>query len=218
MRRLFTLAFVLAAIFSTARAADPDPLFVDSFDGKLGDGWSWLREDAGAWRIKDGALEIRVQPGVASNVKNALVRSAPDRSQGKLAFEITVTNLAPPTQQYEQAGITWYHNGQPLAKLVKEYIDGKTWIVLGGPTDPDGKRGLAGKTPVDAPTVRLRLTVTADRYQAEFQPGEGKFQPAGSGPLPPPRDDQVSVQCYNGPPDAEHWFRWDDFRIVKLPE
>ena len=28
-----------------------------------------------AWQIKEGALEIRVEPGVAHNVKNSLVRS-----------------------------------------------------------------------------------------------------------------------------------------------
>ncbi len=214
MKRIWACSFVLALLSSSVLAGDPKTIFTDPFDGPLKEGWSWLREDPGAWRIRDGALEIRVQPGVAQTVKNALVREAPDRSRGKYAVEVTVATLTPPKQQYEQAGITWYHDGKPLAKLVKEYIDGKTWIVMGGPTDPDGKRGLAAKLPMEAQTVRLRLILTTDRYQAEFQPGgEGEFQAAGSGPLPPPSGDQMSLQCYNGPPDAEHWFRFDDFRI-----
>jgi hypothetical protein len=219
MKRPIVLASLVAMVSAMLSAAEPEPLVVDAFDGKLEQGWSWLREERGAWRFRDGALEIRVQPGVADNVKNALVRDVPDRSRGKYAFEVTVTSTAPPTRQYEQAGITWYHDGKPFAKLVKEYIDGKTWIVLAGPTDPDGKRGLAGKIPMESQTVRLRLVVTADRYQGQFQPGaEGPFQPAGAGPLPPPSGDQVSIQCYNGPPEAEHWFRFDDFRAMELSE
>ena len=132
---------------------------------------------------------------------------------------MTITSTSPPTNQYEQAGITWYVGGEPLVKLVKEYIDGETWIVLAGPLDPEGKRGLAGKIPLKGQSVTMRLTVSRDRYRGEFR-AEGKeaFESAGSGPLPAPKDDQVSLQCYNGPADAEHWFRFDEFKIVKMAE
>ena len=126
------------------------------------------------------------------------------RSQGKFAIEVTVTSTAMPTRQYEQAGITWYHNGKPIFKLVKELIDGGLFII-------------PGRKPMAAESVQLRVTVTANRLVAEYRPdGKGEFQPAGERELPPPADDQVSIQCYNGPPDAEHWIRFDDFRILKL--
>ncbi len=68
-------------------------------------------------------------------------------------------------------------------------------------------------------TVQLRLIVTADKWTAQFRPdGKGEFQTAGTGRLPAPNNDQVSIQCYNGPPDAEHWIRFDDFRIIELSE
>jgi hypothetical protein len=179
-------------------------VFEDDFDGKLAAGWSWLREDSDAWRLKDGALEIRVQPGVAGTVKNALLREAPDRSQGKFAVDVTVTNTVRPTQQYEQAGITWYHEGKPVFKLVKELINGELYII-------------PGRKPMSAETVQLRLIVTADSWTAQYRPGaEGEFLTAAEGKLPPPGEDQVSIQCYNGPPDAEHWIRFDDVRILKL--
>ena len=38
-----------------------------------------LREDKPAWRIRDGGLEIRVQPGKAGTVRNALVRDVAER-------------------------------------------------------------------------------------------------------------------------------------------
>ena len=72
-------------------------IFEDNFAGELGEGWWWLRESPGGWRIRDGGLEICVEPGVAATVKNALVRQAPDRSEGTFAIEVTVTNQSLPT-------------------------------------------------------------------------------------------------------------------------
>jgi len=178
----------------------------DGFDGKLGEGWTWLRENPKAWRIKDGALEIRVEPGVAGSVKNALLRKAPDRAKGKVAIDVTVTFTTPPTRQFEQAGITWYRDGKPAFKLVHEQIDGKTYII-------------PGKVAAPSKTVGLRLIVTKDRYTAQFRPdGKGEFKTVAEGRLPAGEKEQVSIQCYNGPPDAEHWIRFDDFRIAALGE
>jgi hypothetical protein len=181
-------------------------VFEDGFEGKVGEGWSWLREEPGKWRIRDGGLEICVQPGVANSVKNALVREAPDRSEGKWCFEVTVTNNTVPTQQYEQAGITWYNDGKPVFKFVKELVSGTIMMI-------------PSRKPMPSKSVQLRLIVDGDDYIAQFRPdGKGEFQTAAEGKLPPQRDDQVSIQCYNGPPDAEHWIRFDDFRISKLSE
>ena len=206
MLRIVLSAVALLAINLPLIAAEPQVIFEDSFDGKLAKGWSWLRENPDTWRIKDKVLEIRVQPGVAGTVKNALVREAPDRSKGTFAIELTVTNNTRPIQQYEQGGITWYHNKKPVFKLVKELIDGDLYII-------------PGKKPMKAKTVQLRLIVTADKFTAQFRPdGKGEFQTAATGPLPSAGRDQVSIQCYNGPPNAEHWIRFDDFRILRLPE
>jgi len=181
-------------------------LFEERFDGKLDEGWSWLRENSSAWRLREGALEIRVEPGVAHNVKNALVRKAPDRSGGKFAIDVTVTNATKPIRLYEQAGITWYNNGKPVFKLVKELVDGKLMII-------------PGRKPMTSKTVQLRLIVTSDSFTAQFRPNaEGEFQTAATGKLPAPNNEKVSIQCYNGPPNAEHWIRFDDFRISRLPD
>ena len=178
--------------------------FSDSFAGKLGAGWRWLREDRKAWRIKDGGLEIRVQPGLAGTVKNALVRKAPDRAKGPYTVDVTITSHTVPTVQFEQAGITWYHNGKPAMKFVKELVNGKVLIV-------------PGLKPMDAGTVQLRLVVSGTRWTALYRPGgKGEFLTAAGGKLPAPGADEISIQCYNGPPDAEHWIRFDDFRIAPV--
>ncbi|MBW8038957.1 MAG: DUF1080 domain-containing protein [Planctomycetes bacterium] len=182
------------------------PIFEDRFESGPAKGWTWLRENPDTWRIKDGGLEILVQPGVAHNVKNALVRKAPDRSKGKFAVDVTVTSNTVPTQQYEQAGITWYNNGKPVFKLVKELVSGQLMII-------------PGRKPMTSKSVQLRLIVDKDSFVAQYRPdGRGEFQTAAKGKLPPPGDDKVSIQCYNGPPNAEHWIGFDDFRIFKLPE
>ena len=181
-------------------------IFADNFNGMPAGTWKWLRENPPAWRINTGALEIRVEPGAARTVKNALVRRAPDRSRGRYAIDVTVTNNPKPIQQYEQAGITWYNNGKPVFKLVKELVNGELMII-------------PGRKPMTSETVQLRLIVTADSFVAQFRPdARGEFQTAATGKLPAPGDDQVSIQCYNGPANAEHWISFDDFRILELPE
>lgn len=206
MKRVLPMIAALFLFHPSLLAAEPEVVFEDRFDGKLAKGWTWLRENADAWRIEEKALEIQVQPGVARNVRNALVRKAPDRTQGKFAIDLTVSNHTRPTRQYEQAGITWYRDGKPVFKLVKELIDGDLYII-------------PGKKPMAAKKVQLRLIVTAEGFTAQYRPDcKGEFKTAAKGPLPKPQNDQVSIQCYNGPPDAEHWIRFDDFRILKLPE
>lgn len=187
-------------------AEEPEVLFADKFQGKLAEGWTWLREQPGAWRIREGGLEIRALPGDANTVKNALLRAAPDRRAGPFAVEVTVSNLAAPTVQFEQLGITWYVDDKPVFKLVKERIDGGIYII-------------PGRKPVENVPIRLRLIIRGDRWTAQYRPaGQQEFLTAAEGMLPPPKNDQVSLQCYHGPEDEEHWMRFEDFRIIKWPE
>ncbi len=179
-------------------------LFRDTFDGALNSDWSWLREQPDDWRIQNCGLEICVRPGVKDTVQNALLRPAPDRSEAAYAIEVTITNHTHPTRQYEQAGITWYHEGEPIFKAVKELIDGDLYII-------------PGKKPMPTQSVRLRLIVTASTWEAQYRAeGETAFQTAAEGELPPPGDDQVSIQCYNGPEKGDHWIRFSNFCIKRL--
>jgi hypothetical protein len=206
MKTTLVLLSALLAASPTARAGEPEVVFEDALKDKLGTGWEWLRENPKTWRHVAKGLEIRVEPGLADTVKNALVRKAPDRSRGKYALEVTVEQTAVPTQQYEQAGLTWYQAGKPVFKLVHEFIDGKTYII-------------PGKKPTDTRVVQLRLVVSAGEYVAQYRPdGKGEFQTAGSGKLAPGADEKVSLQCYQGPPAAEHWMRFSNFRVIQLPD
>ncbi len=206
MRHVFLFVVPLLILAGSAVADEPQVLFEDTFDEQLGDGWTWIREDKDTWRIEDKALEIRVEPGDANTVKNALVRQAPDRSKQKFAVEVTITFTSDPTKQYEQGGITWYHDDKPVFKLVHERIDGDLWII-------------PGRQPARERTVQLRLIVDGENWTAQFREDlQGEFRTAEQGKLPPPGKDMISLQCYQGPPDATHWLRFDDFRIVALTD
>ena len=206
MRTAVIFSFSLLGPVLLAAWASEITVFEDRFQAPPAAGWRWLREDPDDWRMRDGALEIHVRPGDANTVRNALVRPAPDRRQGRYAIEVTVTNLKPPKQQFEQGGITWYADGKPAFKLVKERVDGQLIII-------------PGRKPMTNDTVQLRLVVSGNAWTAQFRPdARGDFQTAATGELPAPANDEVSIQCYHGPADAEHWIRFDDFRILKLAE
>jgi hypothetical protein len=206
MRRELLCLVPLLFLVGQAAAEEPRVLFEDQFDKKLGDGWTWLRENPDAWRLQDKALEIRVEPGNAETVKNALLRSAPDRFAMKYAIEVTITSVNDPTQQFEQGGITWYHDDKPVFKLVHERIDGELFII-------------PGRKPAPKKTVQLRLIVDGRKWTAQFREDpKGEYQTAAEGELPPAGKDTISLQCYQGPPDSAHWIRFDDFRIIQLPQ
>ncbi len=203
MRYLGVMLAAVAILGTPVRADEWEVVFEDKFAGEMDEQWAWLREDPEAWRLVADGLEIRLQPGFARTVRNALLRPAPDRSQADYAIDVTVTNHTVPTQQWEQAGITWYRNGEPIFKLVKELLDGQLLIIPGRPA-------------MEAPTVQLRLIVTQDSWTAQFRPNaEGEFLTADQGKLPPPGEEQVSLQGYHGPPDAAHWVRFHNFRISR---
>lgn len=202
--RLFVLCILGGLLVPSAVRPAESVVFEDSFGAKPSAPWTWLREDPADWAMVGGALEITVRPGDAGSVRNALLRPAPDRSQGGYAVEVTVTNLEVPTEQYEQAGITWYSGGEPVFKLVKERVDGQLMII-------------PGRKPMTQASVQLRVEVTGNSWRALFRAGgQGDFQLAGTGELPPTNDDHVSLQCYHGPADRKHAIRFDDFRILRL--
>jgi hypothetical protein len=181
-------------------------VYSDDFTPPLSSSWSWLRENPDLWRIDNDGLEICVQPGLADTVINALLQDAPDRRKARYAIEVTVFNHTRPSEQYEQAGITWYVDGKPVFKLVKERIDGDLYII-------------PGKCPMPTQSVRLRLIVSVDSWEAQYRPeGASDFETAATGELPAPGRDQVSLQCYNGPEDSDHWIRFADFQITELSQ
>src|SRR5262249_35825977 len=107
--RLFLLVGSAALIGVNAIAGEI--IFHDDFKGKLGPGWSWVREHREAWRATERGLEVRNEPGnewgPQNDAKNILVRLAPETTNTEISFSAVVENH--PTGQYEQVDLVWYY-------------------------------------------------------------------------------------------------------------
>ena len=206
------------AIITMATAQADEFLFEDNFQGKLGEGWSWLREHREAWRLKEHALEIRVEPGnmwgPPNNARNVLVRPAPDATNATIEISVNVENR--PTEQYEQVDLVWYYDDSHMVKIGQELVDTKLSIVMGR-EERDRTRTIA-IIPLDSSSVRLQFLVRGGRIRGRFRTPEAKdWREAGECELPVPTNGKakISLQCYQGPEKAEHWARITDFHIAR---
>ncbi|MCC6153325.1 MAG: hypothetical protein IT367_06180 [Candidatus Hydrogenedentes bacterium] len=206
------------ALLACIALAAETVLLEEPFNGKLAEGWRWVREDSAAWRARDNALEIKVQPGNMwgdkNDAKNVLVRDLPKMDSGALTAEVIVENR--PTNQYEQVNLVWYYDDSNMVKIGLELVDGEVCMVMGR-EEADKTRTIA-KPPIgnDVSKLQLRLTARDNMLTGEYRIGAtGEWQTAGECDLPVKGDAKISLQTYHGPKDAEHWAKITAFRIVK---
>jgi regulation of enolase protein 1 (concanavalin A-like superfamily) len=214
----FLLLLVLILASRTEGATETDVIFHDTFQGRMLEGWTWVREDRTAWRITERGLEVRVQPGnmwgPPNNARNVLVRplSVP-AGQG---VEITVRLENRPTEQYEQVDLVWYYDDSHMVKLGQEMVDGKLSIVMG--REEGDKTRTITIIPIEASSLEVRYVVRGNIIEGSFRTtGAGDWQRAGQCDLPVKGEAKVSLQCYQGPAQAEHWARFTDLRVRAIP-
>src|SRR5438552_10908801 len=98
---IYLVMLLLVFLPAITRGAD-ELFFQDQFKGKLGEGWSWVREHPGFWRVANEVLEIRIEPGnmwgPANNAKNVLLHPVPDPVTGEIDISVQVEHR--PTEQY----------------------------------------------------------------------------------------------------------------------
>ena len=196
-------------------------LFQDRFVGKLDPGWHWLREHKDAWRVSRAGLEVLIEPGnmwgPQNDARNLLIRPAPE--PGKAAIEVAATVENAPTNQYEQADLTWYLDDSNMVKIGEELVDGRLSVVMG--REENDRTRTVSITPLDSTRVRLRLHVESGRITGSFQAGASRqWQEVGSCELPkspkPGETPKIALQFYQGAPGVEHWARVTDFEVTKL--
>jgi len=203
-KTLFTFAFLL--ILPLFVHAQERVIFEESFDEKLKDGWTWLREVPSDWRIKDKALEIKMEPMPEGNrVRNILYRQPPKKEEGLFTISVEVDVLRPYSNQFQQAGLYWMQEDRLLYKFVMEMIDGELFV-------------FPGKVPIESEHVVLRWRIDDTKIISEFQPkGTGEFRTAHEHTLPNRNDetDRIALQCWHGPANAESWTKFMNFKIAK---
>jgi regulation of enolase protein 1 (concanavalin A-like superfamily) len=102
-----------------------------------------------------------------------------------------------------------------MVKIGHELVDGTLSIVMG--REENDKTHTIAIIPYPSPAVELRQIVQANRVRGQYRPPGGQaWQEAGQCELPAHGPAQISLQCYQGPPAAEHWARFTDFQIRRL--
>jgi regulation of enolase protein 1 (concanavalin A-like superfamily) len=209
-----TLFVLLAAL---GVSADEIPLPKSSTN--LNANWKWVREDRSAWRVTNGFLEVRVQPGnmwgPANDAKNVLLIPVP-RSSG---LEITATIEHSPTNQYEQADLVWYYADGNMVKLGPELVDGKFSVVMGR-EEGDRARTIS-INPIPAGAVDVKFIVKGNDIAGLFRESATEaWRSAGSCSLPvlPGVEPRISLQFYQGTAPAEHWARVKRLAITPVGE
>lgn len=218
MRILMTLA--AAAVLLGAGCAPPaEPpatvLFEDPFGAMLADGWSWVREDAKAWRLEGGTLHVRALPGSLwekeNTAKNVLVRALPP-VDGPVAVEVTV--LSAPVIQGEQAGLLLYGDDDHYIKLVREFTDNALMAVM---VVEDGTRlavvGAKQKLPAGE-SVSLRLVRAKGKLTGQYRGADGTWKEVGT--CDAPSWVKVALFAHGAPPpETDRWARFAGFRVTK---
>lgn len=212
---VFTLMLMLGVL--GIMAEDGEVIFKDDFTSKLGEGWSWVRENPKGWRVTENGLEIKIQAGNmwggANNARNVLIRPVSDPSKQPVVVSVTVSNR--PTAQYEQMDLVWYYDDSNMIKIGLEQVDKVLCLVMG--REEGDKTRTITKNPVESCRLDLRFLVSGDKLRGQYRPsGSEIWKDAGECTLPVKGQPKVSLQVYQGPANAEHWGQFSEFRIVKL--
>jgi hypothetical protein len=220
--RLFA-GIIIACSFGLTACGAEELLFEDTFDKQLSDKWEiGLSKDD--YRIRNGALEIRVQPGELDNKTPMLKVKLPFRTADSVIASVEVTIVDQPLARHEFAGLSLLDSEGLSFSVRKENIDGH-FLLAPGNVDFLGKAGEEGDPakysvkywPADKAAGPLRIIVRDD--YAHFQVGpstEGKYQTffhsaigkndAGNG---------FSLMAAGSSGNTAHWVRFDNFRIVR---
>jgi hypothetical protein len=192
-------------------------LFEEKFSGKLSDGWTWMREDASGWRIEGGALKIKAQPGKiwykTKTAKNVLVRKSPAAGTAEAPVSAEVTVESSPEAEAEQAALYLHFDDANFVKIIHESVKGKKKILV----VREQKNIPEPQTPKEeaAATVRLRLTWAGARVTGAYKAG-GDWVPVGDVEIPSGASGGgFALTAHGGAPEADHWARFTDFRIVQ---
>lgn len=207
------LSGCLLAVGGTLAWAAEKPLFEEKFAGRLADGWTWIDELPGTWKVVDGALELQVVPvgeGLWESGRkhpNLLVRDP--AVGGDFAVEVQLTSQ--PTSQFEHGGLILYADGDNYVVLNKEML-GKPAIVM---VAEKGAKPDAREKPYEHEAVCLRLAVVGKKVTSQYRHYDSDaWQTLGELELPVPGPYKVGLLAGQPPKDADHRVRFSQFRIL----
>lgn len=192
-------------------------IFEETCSPRLAEGWSWVREDAKAWKVEDGALLVRALPGSlwkkSNDARNVLLRKAPAAPTEAEPLMLEVTISSRPAGQAEQAGLLLHVDDDNYVKLVRGWLNGKLHVVLAREAGGEPQVAFSGAVYGDA--CHFRLVWSGEKAAAYYRVDpESEWLPAGSADAPK-GEVRVGLCAHGAPADEDRWARFTGFRILK---
>lgn len=207
----------LAAASLLALLFQDKVLFEEKFEGKLSDGWTWVREDAAGWKLEGGALKIKAQPGKlwykTKTAKNVLLRKLPAKGTADAPVAVEVTVEGAPETTSEQCGLYLQFDDNNFVKIIREHLKGKTNVLM-----VRELKGIPEPQPLkEEPAVplRLRLVWSGAKVSGAYKT-TGDWVSVGEVESPSPDGAaSAALACHGGAADADRWGKFTDFKVVK---
>ncbi len=219
---LATIAFV--ALGTARHATGEDVLFEDNFDGTLSPEWQAFGLTKDDYRIRDGGLEMRVQPGRRTGDTPMLMVLLPFNTSETVTASVEVTPLDRFTEPDESAGLFLTDADSREFGAEKRNLNGHL-VFSPGNVEFIGEEGEEGDPqqyalkfwPANEDYGPLRIIVRG--HYGHFQVGpsrKGKYLNFFHSAL---RENEPKrgfcLSASGGPSDRDHWVRFDNFRVIR---
>ena len=221
------LAALILSITSLGQfATAAEVLFEDNFDDGLSPRWKVLGLKKEDYRIRDGGLEMRVQPGKPRADSPMIQVVLPFTTSQSVVASVEITPLDQFTEPEEAAGLFLTDGEHREFAAQKKNIEGRL-VFSPGYVEFIGEAGEEGDPsqyaekywPANEDFGPLRIIIRS--HYAHFQVGPAKkrerkylnFFHSAIRNNEPQRGFCVSTS--GGPTDHEHWVRFDNFKVTR---
>lgn len=219
-------SFILAALVCAAALSNcygQTVLFEETFDAELSDKWQISGLDREDYRIRDGALELRLkadQEGARPGLKVDL----PFTTEGTVVASVEMTVVGEPLKRGEFAGLCLTDESGAVFTVRKTNIDGY-FVFSPGEVEFIGDPGEEGDPahytvkywPAAESAGPLRIIVRG--HYAHFQVGpskEGKYRTFFHSAIHEAREGLgFGLRVAGRSGDGERWVRFDNFRVTR---
>lgn len=219
---MFYLSVFCGSLAALPASALEKTLFEDQFEGQLSDRWQVVglkRED---YRIRDGALELRVHPGKETKETPMLKVLLPFDATGVTA-SVEVSPVDEFTEEGEFAGMALVDEKSREFRVSKTRLD-RRLVFKPGEYEFRGKGGEEGDpenysvTYFPALKKSGPLRIIVDHQYAYFQVGptaDKKYMNFFHSAIRTKTKERgFALYAAGAPEGAPHWVRFDNFKVV----
>ena len=225
MHRSIPLTLAAILLFAaTPRGVAEEVLFEDAFDGPLSPQWSVVGLKQDDYRLKEGGLEMRVQPGRETQDTPMLLVLLPFNTSEGATASVELKLLDRFTEPAESAGLYLTDEDSREFSAEKKNVNGHL-VFSPGDVEFIGQEGTEGDPqqytlkfwPANDDFGPLRIIIRGNYGYFQVGPSaDGKYLNFFHSALRPKEPKRgFALSASGGPADTEHWVRFDNFRVVR---